>query len=96
MCRLRMKLFSAEITSEQGLRLVARLIRMLMVHAVDRNPLHWGALTAAGAQERQAVFQPSWADKSPVRQQAMIADIDAEHAEKIDADDSPSQSRPAK
>jgi len=36
---------------------VARLIRMLMVHAVDRNPLHWGALTAAGAQERQAVFQ---------------------------------------
>jgi hypothetical protein len=69
---------------------------MLMVHAVDRNPFNWGALTAAGAQEGQAVFEPSWAAKSPVGEQAMITNVDAEHTEKVDADDSPSQSRPAK
>jgi len=42
------------------------------------------------------VFQPSWAAKSPVRQQAMIADVDTECSEKVEADHSPSQSRPAK
>src|SRR5579871_422952 len=82
---------------EAGLRAmrVARLIGVLMVHAVDCDPVHGAALPATRAQDGQRMLQPARAGEATVRQQAMIANVDAEGSEEIKSANRPGKPRPA-
>jgi hypothetical protein len=60
---------------------VGRLIRMLMMQAMDRYPTGRRVLDAAYAQDDEGPLQPFGANQPTVGEQAMIAEIDAKGAE---------------
>ena len=60
---------------------VGRLIRMLMMQAMDRHPAGWRVLDATYAQDDESPLQPFGANQPTVGEQAMIAEIDSKGAE---------------
>jgi hypothetical protein len=75
-----------------GIRL---LVGMLMVLPMDSDPPRGCVLQTADAQGRQTVFQPSAALEATVRQQSVIANGHAQHAEEEMASNRQDDASPA-
>ena len=74
---------------------IVRLIGMLMVAPMNGDPAYRTALQAAYAENDQRVREPCRTAEALVRQQPMIADVDAEHAEHVDAESRRQDAEPA-
>jgi hypothetical protein len=64
---------------------IARVVRLLVMTTMYRHPARRAALQRRSASPRQQPSQPPAAHKSPVRQQAVIADSDAQAGNQIKA-----------
>jgi hypothetical protein len=62
-------------------------VRELMVHSVSGNPPGWSSLCAADAEYCERTLQQLGTGKTAMGQQPMIAKIDADHPEEINACD---------
>ena len=72
----------------------SRVVGMFVVAAMSRNPPRRAALQAADPEEGKAALQPFGADEALVGQKSVIADIDAQNPEDIDAEDGKKDPRP--
>src|SRR5262245_30447036 len=66
---------------------VGLLVGVLVVPAMDRDPACRGVLQTAESEDGERVLEPFRAAETPVRQQAVIAEVDAENAEDVVAHD---------
>src|ERR1700684_1907763 len=73
---------------------VRLIVGMFMVPAMGRHPPRLAALQAADPEEGKTALQPFGADKALVGQKSVIADIDAQNPEDIDAEDGNNDARP--
>src|SRR5215470_254111 len=74
---------------------VGLLVGVLVVAAVDRNPARRSVLQAAKPKERERVLEPFRAAEAAVGEQAMITEVNAEHAEHVVAHDRKDHAGPA-
>ena len=74
---------------------ILALVRVLMMPAMHRHPAGRGVLEAADAEDREAMLEPRWNHQPTVREQAMVAKIDAERAEHIEPGDGEEHAGPA-
>ncbi len=75
---------------------IVGVVGMLVVHAMDRDPVDGRTLPAADAENGEAVFEPRGTDEAAMREQAVVADVDAERAEQVKSRHGPDQTGPAK
>jgi hypothetical protein len=75
---------------------IGLLIRLLVVHAVDRDPAGGRILERADAKDGQRVLEPLRAGEALMREEAVVSDRDAEHAEEKVAGDGGGHSGPTK
>jgi hypothetical protein len=66
---------------------VVRSIGVLVMHPVDCNPIHRSALPTAHTQDGEAMLKPGRARERAVREEPMIAEVDAKRSEEVKADD---------
>jgi len=66
---------------------IGLLIGMLMVPPMHGHPMGRRVLHAADAERGEAVLQPFRANQAAMRQHTMVAKVDAEAAEHVDAAD---------
>ncbi len=74
---------------------VRLVVGMFVVTAMGRHPPRRAALQAADPEEGETALQPFGADEALVGQKSVIADIDAQNPEDINAEDGKKHARPA-
>src|SRR2546423_1525559 len=73
-----------EKTDERAMRIFL-VIGILMMEAMDGDPARGSILEATNAENREDMLEPFGQDKPLVGQETMVAQVDAERAEKIQA-----------
>src|SRR5579871_3519916 len=66
---------------------VGAFVRTMMMHAMRRDPARRRILQAPDREQRQHMLEPERAFEAAMREQAMVAEVHAESAVDIDADD---------
>ena len=73
---------------------IAALVGMLVVLAMHRYPAGRRVLEAADAEDREEMLQPLRAGERAVRQEPVVAQVDAEGAENVSAEEAGRQAGP--
>ena len=69
-------------------------VGVLVVPAMDRDPARRGVLHATHGKDGEQVLQPFLANQAAMREQPMVAEVDAERAEYVEAQNYQGESGP--